>query len=212
MTAKIIRVRLVLIALLVTVAAACSSTREAPGESDRPPLGRISPLGLGQPDPDILVAEALGAWRRGDLWAFLSHFAFADPEDGSYRVPDPRAGGAFTGVTAEELEPIKNSLFPLARLEFARPVYGEPRNLRNNPPTVGVPVTIERDLDALSPERQRAILAEVNVSLRRQGRAIVTWDEYRRQVEAQPTETFARFVYIDRAWRFDGGTWAPGRR
>ncbi|MCB9832291.1 MAG: hypothetical protein H6807_07430 [Planctomycetes bacterium] len=188
----------------------CAERREAPPAGDRPPLGRVSPLGLGQPDPEIMVAEALAAWKRGDRAAFLSRFAFADPETGQYGVPklDSEQGRA----DLDDLQALKNALFPLARLDFAWPSFGEPRNVRNNPPTVEVPIEISRDFDSVPEDRRRAILAEVNVALHGRGQPRVDWQQYRAQVEAQPSVTSMRFVHLEGDWRFDGGNWRPARR
>ena len=75
-----------------------------------------------------------------------------------------------------------------------------------------VPIEISRDFDSVPEDRRRAILAEVNVALHGRGQPRVDWQQYRAQVEAQPSVTSMRFVHLEGDWRFDGGNWRPARR
>ena len=188
---------------LFVVFAACSTSSENPRETTNT-RDRISPLGLGQPDPQRLAESALRAFQKKDSWAFLAHFAFRDEETGEFVVPSKRDGGSFSGMRAKELRGLAQTLFPLASWSFAKSRLGNPINVRNKPPTVQVPIHVEYDFSQMTTEEIQTLMVEVNHSLSQQGLASVSFEEYQAQLKALPADTSRIFIYLNKRWHFLG--------
>lgn len=210
--------RILLLASLLVLAVGCASSggsAEAAAEADAPEPqafsadtegGRISPLGLGQPDPERMFERALAAHEAGQFWAFMSYFAFIDQKgqyfiareesDDEERVlPDQRATRA-----------LAHSLRNFISSDWVTVEYGRPRNIRDVPTTSAVPMRISYDFSRLTPERKQRVLDEFNVMLEMQGvKKQLTWEEYKSQLLNGPRTAERRFVRIDGAWRFDAG-------
>ena len=206
----------ILVAALPMIVLACagasssSNTSSDADTAERRPA-RVSPLGLGQPDPEWMFETALEDFERNDGWGFLSHFAFLNKE-GKYFVRTKEDGAEAPDL--RKMAPLAESMRNFLQSDWASVSYGRPVNVRNAPPTVEVPVTVTYRLNELSEDRKAQILKDVNNLLAlRHGSNYrpITWEEYSAQVLNMPRVAKRRFVHIDRRWRFDAG-WGVDRR
>ncbi len=164
---------------------------------------RVSPLGLGYPDPDRMFQEALDAFRRNDSWTFLSFFAFKNPE-GAYFVPSPDDGAEPPDL--RRMAPLARALEHHLASDWVEVGYGRVKSVNNDPPIVEVPMTVDYRFDRLDEDRKQRILGEVNRLITfRQGPSarLLTWEQYRRQLLNLPRTAVRRYVYLDGRWRFD---------
>ena len=164
---------------------------------------RVSPLGLGYPDPDRMFRNALDAFRRNDSWTFLSYFAFKDPT-GKYFVPTPKEGAEVPDL--RQMAPMAQALEHHLASDWVEVNYGNVRSVNNDPPIVEVPMTVDYRFDRLDEDRKNRILAEVNRLITyRQGPSarLLTWEQYRRQLLNLPRAAVRRYVFLDGRWRFD---------
>ena len=201
-----------LLLLLITMLSGCQTNgrNSAPGSQQRDPWqGRISPLGLSQPDPELIIEEALADFENRRIWAFLSHFGFFNPENGEFFIPRDGDGGEFAAASLQEIRPLAQSLFFLRAWDFATVTYGTPVTVRNSPLVVEVPVTIDYHFNKLDAPQRAELMRDVNTSMRNQGLPTVTFESYAVQVEALPREGTKRFIYLEKSWRIDGGPWRP---
>ncbi|MCA9321923.1 MAG: hypothetical protein KDB53_14370 [Planctomycetes bacterium] len=195
--------RLLTLTLLFASWSCNSSPDDSSGGSTT--VQRTSPLGLGQPDPEVLFETALRDFERNDAWSFLNHFAFID-EQGKHFVPHARSGDEAPDL--RNMAPLAASLRQHLSSDYALVEYGRPRNVRNDPPTVQVPMHITYQLDGLSEARKAEILQGVNrILAARHGASYrpITWDQYRKQLLNLPRQAERRFIYLDGDWRFDAG-------
>lgn len=211
--------RTLAMASVIALVAGCASSGgradpEAAGAEPTEPVdlsadagtGRISPLGLGQPDPERMFERALAAHENGDFWAFMSYFAFIDKE-GKYFVPREEDRKEAEGLPDQRASrALAQSLRNFISSDWVQVTYGSPRNVRDEPTTAAVPMTIAYDFDRLPPERRQKIVDELNVMLELQGsKERLTWEEYRTRLLNGPRTAERRFVRIGGAWRFDAG-------
>ncbi len=203
-------INLLTLVLCGAVLVSCAGHNAPSSAKDMPPV-RTSPLGIDQPDPQALADAAVAAFERGDKWAFLSHFAFIDTEDGHYFAAAPEEGNPFVDAHLSELKPLAQSLFPLMHSPMSQVVFGRPRTVRNRPLTVEVPFTVHYDPEALTTAQKEALLNKVNHSLRRQGAPEVSFAEYAQSLQNMPGEGGHRFIYWQKRWYVDGASWRPFR-
>jgi hypothetical protein len=199
---------------------ACGSTPEGSETDSRVnALGterRISPLGIDQPDPERLFQRALDASERGNTDAFLACFAFQAP-NGAYFIP--QGGDRSFGADANQIRAMAAGMRPFMGSSWSRVRYGRPKNVRNEPPTVEVPMEIVYDFDAASPAERQQAIADVQRlnSARGIPRAPLTWEQYTAQLARLPRTSARRFVYVGGDWRFDAAWktspngWQPQR-
>lgn len=175
--------------------------------------GRVSPLGLGQPDPERMFQRALAAHEAGDFWGFMSYFAFIDKE-GKYFIPrEADAKNAESLPDQRATRALAQSFRSFIGSDWVSVNYGRPRNVRDEPTTSAVPMTINYDFNRLTPERRQEIVDEFNIMLELQGvQQRLTWEQYKSQLMNGPRTAERRFVRLDGAWRFDAGWRLNGPR
>lgn len=197
---------------LIVITAACSSTSTNNSKNSTTTAEssenteRISPLGLGQPDPEQILSSALSAFEAGQSAEFLSYFAFRDA-NGRHFVPDPNDAKASGGADMKQFAPVAATLSMCLNSDFATVQYGRPINVGNSPPTVEVPMTTTYDFRSLSESRRKEILAATNDMLQRSGKSQgMNWDQFVQHLRSLPRTASRRFIYLYGQWRFDA-TW-----
>ncbi len=180
-------------------------------EKESLPTIKSSPLGIDQPDPEFLARSAIGRYRKGDIWGFLSHFGFLNETTNEYFTPVREKSDPFYGVTMDELRSLAQTLFPLINSKGSHITYGKPKTVRNRPLTVNVPFTVTYDFSSLVEAEKKAILYEVNTALASQGQPHITFSQYVEKIQSMPSESHHRFIYRQRKWYIDGANWRPYR-
>ncbi len=193
--------------ILITLVASCANDAGSRAKrTDAVPdttTQRVSPLGLGYPDPDRMFRDALDAFRRNDSWTFLSYFAFKDPT-GKYFVPAPKEDAEAPDL--RQMTPLAQALEHHLASDWVEVSYGHVRSVNNDPPIVEVPMTVDYRFDRLDEDRKKRILGQVNRLITyRQGPSarLLTWEQYRRQLLNLPRAAVRRYVFLDGRWRFD---------
>lgn len=194
-----------LCAFLLGTACASKTTDDVPRPEEPP---RVSPLGLGNPDPAVMLDAASRAADTGQTALWFSYFGFYDQKTGEYFAGDP----VRLGITPEEGAARMRAWAGQTRMAFDRRIvdvrFLAPRNVRNTPPSVEVPTTMIAHPEQLAPGAQAAFTAEINRLLPPE--QSMTWNEIAQRVQGVPTSGTMRFVYLDGAWRFDTtGAGAP---
>jgi hypothetical protein len=198
---------ILLAALAVTFLIGCGSSgsTKRTDKSTRPnssETDRVSPLGLGQPDPDRLLENALARAEAGDLDGWLSYFAFSDAR-GQYFVQSKVAGSSAPqdDQSLERMREWAASFRTVLDQDFVKIDYGAPRSIRNSPPIVAVAFIYDYRFDSLPQHKRAAILERVNSY--RPERAHVDWTGFVAWMRSRPSAGMMHFVFIDDAWRFD---------
>lgn len=192
--------------LLVLVLAACAGGPPAPAPG---PDGQ--PLGAGLPDPDAVIARCLAAMERRDFDALCANLAGPNEREGK---PVP----LIPGRNIERVSGERMDVWPQARfLEAMRPqpwvttAYGQPRSVRNDPPTYEVPVRRQVRWQEVPMEVREGLLRVERRKAWKQGGAAaaraVNWETLVRRERAreaerarQPAPTLS-FVWIEGGWR-----------
>lgn len=145
---KTAMVGLVICACLAGFGCASKSSDDVPRPEEPP---RVSPLGLGNPDPALMLDAASRAADTGQLPLWFSYFGFYDAQKQEYFVGDPTR----LGITPEEGAARMRAWAGQTRISFDRRIvnvrYLAPKNVRNTPPSVEVPTTLVAHPGSLTP-------------------------------------------------------------
>lgn len=193
----------ILVVGLLAVSFGCGSKDRTvdPDEIPRPgDFVRQSPLGVGHPDPEIMLDAATRAARAGETRLWLSYFAYNDPATGEPFVGDlermqldePSALKMMSDWAAQTIMTFDPRLVTIR--------YSSPVNIQNTPPTEEVRTDMATHAARLSPAEADRLTAEVNAL---QSKEALSFDQIKGRLEAMPAVGRMRFVYLDNAWRFD---------
>lgn len=199
--------RIVLPLLLLTLAAACSSSPSKPGPREESGSRGTGPLGIGYPDPEAVLEQIRDRMDERDFEGLCG--LLAGP--GLKGKPVPLVPGKNVPHPPKETSKIwvpERFLGPSGGLmdnPWVRKIsYGKPRVVTNDPPFYAVPVIAEMDYKGI-PEKEREMLVQ---AARKQHTAL-DWDEIVAQGKAKEKRMLAGqedppelgFVFIER-WRF----------
>ncbi len=186
--------------VLLPFLAACASTSAPPPAPAAGAADAAGP-GFGYPDPLGLMKAAVDAYERRDTTALRDLFAIRNASGDIVLLTSVTDGGR-----AWPPEALVAPLRAAVHADYLRVEYGPPRNLRNRPPVVAIPMYVRYDYDRV-PEDVRARIARTASTLEKR---TLTWDDVVARLEATWTEIREKrrpmpemtFVHLDDAWRF----------
>ena len=140
----------------------------------------VGPLGFGQPNPDRLLASALRSGEANDVGGWLTHFALKDDQGRLFvDVPD-EDGRQLIDIESDtaryRMDTWVSAYRSMIEPDLVTVRYGNPKNVRNSPPTVDVPVTYSWHPQRVPESRRSAILADVNRL--RAAHAALNWNQF----------------------------------
>ena len=172
---------------------ACESTKPATNKPEQaaPPITQRSPLGIEYPNPLVVVRRVMGNMESGQWEATCEDLA----DLGRNGRPVPLVPGE---NVPKDLDPgVKDKIKPFFRhfrgvnAPWVKISYGRVETVRNDPPTVRVPVRWNYDLERIS-ARDREVLIHAYA---KQVSGKVTWADVVTRMRAE-VETHRR----NRSW------------
>lgn len=192
--------------VLLLILSACSeTTRNGTGrEGARPPVEPASPLGVEYPDPLAIVSRVTTHMEEGNWAAACEELSdFGRNGRPVPLVPGENVPKDFPEDAKEKMKPYFRHFRGLGR-PWVKISYGNVKPIRNDPPTISVPIRWHYELDKVTPKEREVILHVWKKQVNRE----VTWEQFElemrqevarhRRLNDWPEWTFA---WLDDRWR-----------